>query len=117
MIRALSTCLSGVVFCLLCAAAPVRAQLAATPGDYHARMDGDGDGRVSLTEYQQQLGYAFGQLDRNRDGMLDLDELPAGARRAIGLQAHRATLARRFALQDVDGDGFLDVRELTAPPR
>jgi len=31
--------------------------------------------------------------------------------------AHRERLALRFAKQDANRDGFLDARELAAPPR
>ena len=34
-----------------------------------------------------------------------------------GAEVHLVQLAERFARQDVDRDGFLDERELAAPPR
>mgnify|MGYP001036912629 CR=1 FL=1 len=93
-----------------------RAQVA-DPGDYLARMDRDGDGRVSLDEYLGWMGYAFERMDRNGDGVLTPDELPGGKGPALTLEEHRARLAERFRRQDADGDGFLDARELAAPPR
>lgn len=92
------------------------AQVTAT-GEYLARMDRDGDGRVSLAEYQAWMSYAFDGMDRNRDGVLSADELPGGRGKPITRQAHLVQLAERFARQDVDRDGFLDERELAAPPR
>ena len=92
------------------------AQVAAT-SDYLARMDGDGDGRVSLAEYQAWMGYAFERMDLNRDGLLTADELPGGKGKTVSLAEHRETLAAMFRRQDVDRDGFLDARELSAPPR
>src|SRR3546814_15161124 len=49
-------------------------------GDYLSRMDSDGDGRISLVEYQDWMSYAFDGMDRNRDGRLNPDEPPGGKR-------------------------------------
>ncbi|WP_296281586.1 hypothetical protein [Pseudoxanthomonas sp.] len=105
---------SLLVLALLPAAA--FAQVTAT-GDYLARMDGDGDGRVSLIEYQTWMSYAFEGMDRNRDGVLSLDELPGGRGKPVTREAHLAQLADRFKRQDADGNGFLSAKELAAPPR
>ena len=80
-------------------------------------MDGDGDGRVSVAEYQAWMGYAFERMDLNRDGLLTADELPGGKGKTVSLAEHRETLAAMFRRQDANGDGFLDARELSAPPR
>jgi hypothetical protein len=92
------------------------AQVTAT-GEYLARMDTDRDGRVSLAEYQAWMSYAFDGMDRNRDGVLSVDELPGGRGKPITRDAHLAQLAARFKRQDADGDGFLSEKELAAPPR
>ena len=92
------------------------AQVTAT-GDYLARMDSDGDGRIALGEYQAWMGYAFERMDANRDGLLTADELPGGRGRTVSLAEHRESLAAMFRRQDVDHDGFLNARELAAPPR
>ena len=92
------------------------AQVAASD-DYLARMDGDGDSRISLTEYQAWMGYAFEQMDANRDGVLSAEELPGGRGRTVSLAEHREALAAMFQRQDADHDGFLSTRELSAPPR
>jgi hypothetical protein len=86
-------------------------------GDYLARMDADGDGRVSLVEYQDWLSYAFDAMDRNRDGTLAASELPGGRGTPVTRGEHRARLAAAFLRQDGNRDGFLDARELAAPPR
>jgi len=101
------------IACLPCVA---RAQVTAT-GDYLARMDTDRDGRVSLAEYQAWMSYAFEGMDRNRDGVLSVDELPGGRGKPITRDAHLAQLADRFRRQDVDRDGFLSAKELAAPPQ
>lgn len=86
-------------------------------GDYLSRMDTDGDRRISLLEYQEWLTYAFDGMDRNRDGVLMPDEQPGGRGKAITRDAHRARVAERFGRQDIDRSGYLDARELAAPPQ
>ena len=107
--------------CLLVTSGVATSQPQAS-ADYLARMDRDHDGRVSLVEYQDWLSYGFDAMDRNHDGVLSADELPArggqGARaRAVTREEHRARLAEAFHRQDRNGNGFLDSRELAAPPR
>lgn len=104
--------------CLALAALPVpsHAQVTAT-SDYLARMDVDGDGRVSLQEYQAWMSYAFDGMDRDRDGVLAAHELPGGKGPPLTREAHLERLAERFRKQDANGDGALDARELAAPPR
>ena len=113
-LRAMRTSCTCLLLVLACAGA--RAQVQAS-GDYLDRMDADGDGRVSLSEYQDWLSYAFDAMDRNRDGMLTTDELPGRKGRAITRAQHRAQLAAGFARQDANGDGYLSARELASPPR
>lgn len=98
----------------LAGAAP--AQVTGT-AEYLAKMDADGDGRVSLAEYQDWMSYAFDAMDADGDGVLSPAEQPGGKGRAIGREEHRARLADRFRRQDLDGSGFLDARELSAPPQ
>lgn len=86
-------------------------------GDYLSRMDRDRDGRVSVTEYQDWLSYAFDGMDRDRDGVLSAAEQPGGRDEPLTREAHRARLAERFRRQDVDRSGFLDAKELAAPPQ
>lgn len=86
-------------------------------GDYLSRMDADGNGGVSLAEYQAWMGYAFDAMDRDHDGVLSPGELPGGRGGALTRAAHLARLAAAFARQDRNRDGFLDARELAAPPR
>lgn len=92
------------------------AQVNAT-SDYLSRMDADRDGRVSLVEYQDWLSYAFDGMDKNGDGTLSAPEQPGGRGKPITRTEHRERLAERFKRQDTNRDGFLDAKELSAPPR
>lgn len=92
------------------------AQVNAT-GDYLSRMDADRDGRVSLIEYQDWLSYAFDGMDKNGDGTLSPSEQPGGKGRPITRTEHRDRLADRFKRQDANRDGFLNTKELSAPPQ
>ena len=84
--------------------------------EYLQRIDANGDGRVDLGEYQDWLSYAFDGMDRDRDGVLATHEQPGGKGAPITREQHRARLAERFRKQDVNRDGFLDAKELSAPP-
>lgn len=97
-------------------ASPVQAQVRGT-GDYLMRMDADGNGKVSLPEYQDWLSYAFDNMDRNRDGLLAPEEQPGGRGKPITRDAHRTRLADTFKRQDRNRDGALDAKELAAPPQ
>jgi len=110
----LAACVAGVVMALMAGLAS--AQVTRT-SEYLERMDTDGDGRVSLAEYQAWMRYAFDQMDRNGDGVLTPDELPGGKGRPVTLAEHMAKLAATFNRQDTNRDGYLDARELAAPPQ
>lgn len=101
-------------------AAPTAPPPRGTPqgsGDYLSRMDTDRDGKVSVVEYQDWLSYAFDGMDRNGDGVLSPEEQPGGRGAVITRDTHRARLAERFRRQDTDRSGFLDAKELAAPPQ
>ncbi len=85
--------------------------------EYLSKMDADGDGKVSLAEYQDWMSYAFDAMDRNRDGVLTAGEQPGGRGKPVSRSEHRTRLAERFAKQDLNRDGFLSARELAAPPQ
>lgn len=99
------------------AAAPAQGVVPQRSGDYLQRMDANGDGKISVVEYQDWLSYAFDGMDRNRDGVLTPDEQPGGRGKPITRDEHRARLAERFKRQDIDRNGFLDAKELSAPPQ
>ena len=104
--------------CLLaCSLSSMASAQVQRTGDYVSKMDADRDGRVSLVEYQDWLSYAFGAMDRDRDGVLSPAEQPGGRGKPLTLAEHRARIAERFRKQDANRDGFLSVRELSSPPR
>jgi Ca2+-binding EF-hand superfamily protein len=107
---ALLATLSGAI-------AAASAQRVDTTGRYLQRMDGDGDGRVSLDEYLAWMSYAFDARDLDHDGVLSAAELPGGRGKPISRVQHQATLTARFRKQDSNGDGYLSARELAAPPQ
>ncbi|TYT25891.1 hypothetical protein FZO89_06290 [Luteimonas viscosa] len=105
-----------IAFALLLLPVALLAQVTRT-GEYLAKMDTDGDGRVSLTEYQDWMSYAFDGMDLDADGVLTASEQPGGKGKPLTRDQHRVRLAERFRRQDANGDGFLDARELAAPPQ
>lgn len=110
--------MSRLAVAVLASALPMlaNAQVQRT-SDYLQRMDRDGDGKVALTEYQDWLTYAFDGMDRNRDGMLSPSEQPGGKGQSLTREQHRMRLAERFRKQDANRNGYLNARELAAPPR
>ena len=115
--RATAACFGAL---LLSLAGTLAAQpLPRTPADYLVTMDRDGDRRVALSEYQDYLSRGFQQMDRDGDGRLSAVEMPQGtrSRRVPTIENHRRSLAATFDRQDADNDGYLDARELAAPPR
>ncbi len=110
----------GLCACLAVAGVDAAAAGVATgvarSDDYLAKMDADGDGRVSAAEFVAWMGYAFEQMDRDGDGVLSAAELPGGKGKPVTGEQHRQRLLARFARQDANGDGYLDARELSAPP-
>ena len=101
---------------LILAPVATQAQVSAT-SDYLARMDGDGDGRVSQAEYLHWMSYAFDARDADRDAVLSGGELPGGKGQPLTRVEHQQRLAATFRRQDVNHDGFLSARELAAPPQ
>ena len=106
----------AALFLLPASLSAAHAQVQAT-GDYLSRMDGDGDGRISLVEYQDWMSYAFDAMDRDRDGTLVPGELPGGKGELVTREGYRARIAATFNKQDANRDGFLDARELASPPQ
>ena len=99
----------------------VLALWAATAGaqadDYFAKLDLDGNGRVSLPEFLERMGFAFGQMDVDGDDVLEPHEQHIPNARAITLAEHHERFSAQFRRQDSNRDGGLSRAELLAPPR
>lgn len=90
---------------------------AQSQGDYFSRIDADGDGRVSLAEFLEHMGFAFRQMDVNGNGVLEPHEQHIPNAKPITLDEHKARLTAQFHRQDSNGDGYLSRAELLAPPQ
>jgi hypothetical protein len=98
---------------LLVVASPVSAQ---SRDDYLRRVDSDGDGRVSVSEYQFHMSFAFRQMDRNNDNVLAPDEQLVPNAKTLTRAELDASMAAQFHRQDRNHDGYLNAAELSAPP-
>lgn len=108
--------MKAAAIALLFAALLPTAARAQSGGSYFAIVDLDHDGRISLAEYTERFSYAFRQMDRNHDGIVEEGEQEVpGAPRMTLAQLH-AQLAEQFHRQDKNHDGSLSPREFLAPP-
>ena len=65
--------------------------------DYFSRVDLDGDGRVSLPEFLERMGFAFGQMDVDGDNVLEPHEQHIPDARVIATNASPRSSAARTA--------------------
>jgi Ca2+-binding EF-hand superfamily protein len=85
-------------------------------GSYFGIVDLDHDGRISLAEYIERFSYAFRQMDRNHDGMVEESEQEVPSAPRMTLAQLHAQLTEQFHRQDKNHDGSLSPREFLAPP-
>jgi hypothetical protein len=74
------------------------------------RGDADGDGKLSLGEYQTAMRDRLMRADTDGDGKISLQEYLA---RPAAAKA-KSDPAKRFARLDANGDGFLEAAEIDA---
>lgn len=93
-----------------------------------ARLDTDGDGRISQAEFTVPVAAAFDRLDADDDGKLTQEEVSKARRRgaadfatldtdgdgALSAEEFKAGAAARFVAADADGDGFVTGAEARA---
>lgn len=102
---------------LTCCVPAALAQVPDRTSDYLARLDTDHDGRVSVDEYVAWMTYAFDARDVDHNGVLEGAELPGSRGKPVSRAVLVEQLRARFGRQDRNHDGFLDARELAAPPQ
>ncbi len=71
------------------------------------QIDANGDGVLTMDEFQALGQSGFADADTNGDGLLDADELAAAAARAQGQR-----IARLIEHKDKNGDGMLSMEEM-----
>jgi Ca2+-binding EF-hand superfamily protein len=87
-----------------------------------AKMDADGDGKVSLSEMQASKVARTMRLDANGDGLLTKAEyaarmMPRYEARGLDKATAQAKIDRLFTRTDLNHDGFLspdEIRQFTA---
>jgi Ca2+-binding EF-hand superfamily protein len=78
------------------------------------RLDGDGDGKVTLAEMKKAEQEHFAKADANRDGRITSDEVTALREQ---MKSKRGEfMQKRFADKDADGDGRLSNAEVSRMP-
>ena len=90
---------------------------AAQQDDYFSRVDTDGDGRVSLSEFLDRMSFAFRQMDSNLNDVLEPEEQLIPNAKTLTLAEHHERFTAQFRRQDRNRDGFLSRAELLAPPQ
>ena len=84
-------------------------------------LDTDGDGQVSLKEFESPRRSPFGRADSNNDGIVTLEEIEErmqsrhqerALEAAERIAERRARFTHRFSTMDTDGDGGLSQDEI-----
>ncbi len=80
-----------------------------------AAIDADGDGRITIEEFEAWRTTRVAGIDANQDGKLSVEELAAHDMQQMQRMID-ARAARRVEMLDTDGDGLLSVEEMAARP-
>lgn len=84
---------------------------------YFSRIDSNRSGGVSLIEFQEWMSYSFNRIDKNANGVIDLDEALVPKMAGVTKTRHLANITAQFRRQDRNKNGELSMLELTAPPQ
>ena len=95
---------------------PLAAHAQDSRQEYLQQFDSNGDGRVSEAEYLSYMSRSFRSMDLDGNGVLTADELPGHRGRNVSLKSFEKNLRQQFHKLDRNRDGYLNSRELTAPP-
>ncbi len=84
---------------------------------YFSSIDRNGNGGVSIAEFQEWMAYAFNRIDKNSNNVIDADEALVPKMAGVTRARHQANIAAQFRRQDRNRNGELSMFELTAPPQ
>ena len=84
---------------------------------YFDMADADHDGKLSLPEFQEWMSYAFRQMDKNHDEVIEPDEQLVPNAPRLTLEELHERQATQFRKQDKNHDGLLTQTEFLAPPQ
>ena len=84
---------------------------------YFDRADGDHDGKLSLPEFQEWMSYAFREMDKNHDDVVENDEQLVPNAPRLTLEELHERQAMQFRRQDKNHDGYLSQAEFLSPPQ
>lgn len=84
---------------------------------YFDAADTDHDHKLSLPEFQEWMSFAFRQMDKNHDNILEPDEQLIPNAKRLTLDELHTRQTTQFRRQDKNHDGFLSAKEFLAPPQ
>ncbi len=90
--------------------------VAQSRASYFDAADTDHDGELSLPEFQEWMSFAFRQMDKNHDDVIEDDEQLVPNAPRLALEELHERQAEQFKRQDKNHDGFLSQKEFLAPP-
>lgn len=99
-------CLSTLVLLGMALGLPGAVRAQSLSVGHLAALDADGDGTVSIPEYETFVARAFQRMDRNGDGFLTQREAQTGG-----------VTEAMFVMVDTNGDGGISWDEFTAQAR
>ena len=91
--------------------------VAQSRASYFDAADTDHDGKLSLPEFQEWMSFAFRQMDKNHDDVIEEDEQLVPNAPRLTLEELHQRQATQFHKQDSNHDGLLTQAEFLAPPR